>query len=105
MPTEKPCRETAAARLTVMLDLPTPPLPLVTAITRVKRVWRERIGGGLAVSKSRDERCPLVCGHHTDSELHRSLSSDPGERLANITFNGVCCRTAHDGEPNLDSQR
>ena len=35
MPTVRPMAASAAARFTVTLDLPTPPLPLVIACTRV----------------------------------------------------------------------
>ena len=37
-PTLRPCAASAAARLTVTEDLPTPPLPLATAYTRVSEL-------------------------------------------------------------------
>ena len=36
-PTRRPSEDSAAARLTVSVDLPTPPLPLAIASTRVER--------------------------------------------------------------------
>ena len=39
-PTRWPCAASAAARFTVTLDLPTPPLPEATAITVVLPSWK-----------------------------------------------------------------
>ena len=47
-PTLRPRAAIAVARFTVTLDLPTPPLPLATAITRV--VSGTSVGGGLSAS-------------------------------------------------------
>ena len=41
-PTLRPCAASAAARFAVMEDLPTPPLPEVTAMTRVRESGREK---------------------------------------------------------------
>ena len=41
-PTERPRAASATARFAVIVDLPTPPLPLVTAMTRVRRAGAER---------------------------------------------------------------
>src|SRR5665213_2468864 len=44
-PTERPSPAKAQARLTETVDLPTPPLPLATAITR--RTWARRSAGAM----------------------------------------------------------
>ena len=59
-PTVNPCHASAAARFTVTLLLPTPPLPLATAMTRVVRGTSVR--GALSAARWR-ARCmtPVRC--------------------------------------------
>src|ERR687884_762523 len=53
-PTARPCAASAAARLTVTDDLPTPPLPDATAYTRVSEPgWANGItGSGASVPRT-----------------------------------------------------
>ena len=68
-PTRRPAEDSAAARLTVSDDLPTPPLPLATARTRVERSTRDPLRAlGDAAAELRRQRC-LLLGRH-DVERH-----------------------------------
>src|SRR3954471_12954621 len=92
-PTRRPISENAAARLTVSDDLPTPPLPEATAITRVDGsswidLWlvarpAPRLGGEAAGAAGRPPRGRSRAGRTPPPRPPRPPSRpDPGTTIA-----------------------
>ena len=106
-PTFWPEAASAAARFTVTDDLPTPPLPLATAYTRVSEDgWANGISGSGRPPRS------CVCSARRCSSLITSSSTrtadTPGtlaDRRGDVPGDGVPQRAARDGQPDLDEHR
>ena len=62
-PTRWPSADRAQARLTATVDLPTPPLPLTTAITRF--TCSNAVGGGLPLGSVRGSSGTLAAPRRT----------------------------------------
>ena len=79
-PTDRPSAAIAAARFTVTLDLPTPPLPEATAYTRVSEPgWANGITGSAVPPRSLVAQLgALLVVHHAELDPHRR---DPGHGL------------------------
>ena len=77
--------ESAAARFTVSDDLPTPPLPLAIASTRVARSTRDPLRAlGDAAAELRRQRGLLVGRHHVEAEPHRLDAGHGPDVLAHL---------------------
>ena len=82
------------------VDLPTPPLPLVTAMTRVSESGAERhLAGRAAAAQPLGQRAPLV-GRH-DADLERRHPSMPATDAAAAAPRARCGRRR--GSPTIVS--
>ena len=85
-PTFWPEAASAAARLTVTDDLPTPPLPLATAYT-----WVSDDGWANGISRSRDRHgaglqlAALLLAHHVQVHRHPGHAGDGGDGGGHVT--------------------
>ena len=103
-PTDSPRAAIAAARLTVTLDLPTPPLPDATAYTRVSEP-------GLG---ERDDRFPRVAAqllaqlgallvvHHVEGDLDGTGAGHVGDGTADALGDLGLLRAGRGGQIHLD---
>ena len=100
--TECPARSSAAARLTATVDLPTPPLPLTTAMMRVlTRPERRGDLRGTAV-KGGEQVLPVLVGHHAEVDLNFLDAFDQLEALCDVRGDPVLERAASGGEGDAD---
>ena len=100
-PTCWPKPSSAAARLTVSDDLPTPPLPLATAITRVAGS-SEIDFSGRAAAKLRRQRRLLVRAHHVEPQLDALHAGHAADVLGDLILERVPQRAAGDRERDRD---
>ncbi|MDQ0735603.1 hypothetical protein QFZ50_002066 [Arthrobacter agilis] len=105
MPTRSPCAARAAARLTVTLDFPTPPLPLATAYTRVSDDGLvERYAATPAGTLQAFLQCvPLRLVHHAELDLDAVHAVDARERGLGVPPDRVTQRAAGDGQEHPDA--
>ena len=82
-PTDRPRAAIAAARLTVTLDLPTPPLPEATAYTRVSEPgWANGITGSRGVAAQQLAQFgALLVVHHVEGDRDRAGAGHVGDGL------------------------
>ena len=80
-PTDSPRAAIAAARLTVTLDLPTPPLPDATAYTRVSEPgWANGMTGSRGVAAQLLAQFgALLVVHHVEADLDRAGARHVGD--------------------------
>ena len=103
-PTFWPEAASAAARFTVTDDLPTPPLPLATAYTRVSEVgWANGISGSGRPPRSWVcSAAPLLVAHHVELDADRGHAGQLADRRGDVPGDGVPQRAARDGQVDLD---
>ena len=102
-PTVSPLAASAAARLTVTDDLPTPPLPLATARTRV--VDGTSVGAACSRALNR-ARCIAAdfcsCGHLAVLDLHRAHAGQAADLRLDVLRDLRPQRAAGGGERDVD---
>ena len=102
-PTDRPRTAIAAARLTVTLDFPTPPLPDATAYTRVSEFgWAKGMTGSRA-SPRNCLRSSVRCSSFITSRLtpHGTSAGDVSDRLADALADlGLLRATGGGGQVN-----
>src|ERR1700761_366470 len=92
----------AAARLTVTLDFPTPPLPDATAYTRVSELgWANGMTGSGA-SPRNCLRSSVRCSSFITSRLTRPGAGNVGDRLGDALTDFGLLRARAGGQVNLD---
>ena len=87
------------------LDLPTPPLPLATAYTRVREPgWANGMTGSAppAPAQAGLQLLALLGGHHPEVDRHRGDPGDRADRGGDVVGQLVPQRAAGDGEQQLD---
>ena len=106
-PTDSPCCCRATARFTVTLLLPTPPLPLATANTRVREPARENGTSFSGVPPRSMVRSSSRCS----ALMTSSSTAGPGPRRqrlhrgGDVLGEGVLHRAAGDRQVELDERR
>ena len=85
-PTFWPEAASAAARFTVTDDLPTPPLPLATAYTRVSEDGCENgiSGSGPPAAQLRLQGPPLLVAHHVEFHADRGHAGHLADRRGDV---------------------
>ena len=99
-PTLRPLRAIASARLTVTVDLPTPPLPEAMASTLVSELGRANGISlvGLAAAQILLELLALLVRHHPEGDVDAAHAVDAGDRRRGVAGQGVLHRASGDGE-------
>ena len=98
-----PSWSNAAARLAESVDLPTPPLPLATAITRVERSSWIPFVRSVTEPRSRAVRVPRSSGVITpNSSETRSHALDRSQRLRDLLLEARAQRATGDRERDPD---
>ena len=103
-PTARPRAASATARFAVIVDLPTPPLPLVTAMTRVSVPGPNGLLRAARPPRRRSVRARALLGRH-----HRERRRRPRRRpataaaaCAHVALDAVGGRASDDREPDVD---
>ena len=103
IPTRRPDAANAAARLAVSDDLPTPPLPDATAITRVVgSSWIALSASGRPPRSFVVSAARSVGAHHVELELHRGDALDRTDLARDLLLERVAQRAAGDRERDRD---